>query len=117
MLEGVAYGLRDSLELLRELGARPESGRVSGGGARSELWLRILASVLGLPLETTESEEGSAYGAALLAGVRAGIFADADDAVARCVRVQRRIEPEWDYADGYRHFRELYPTLRPLEEP
>ena len=117
MLEGVAYGLRDSLELLRELGARPESGRVSGGGARSELWLRILASVLGLPLETTESEEGSAFGAALLAGVRAGVFADADDAVARCVRVRRRIEPEWNYDGGYRRFRRLYPTLRPLEEP
>jgi xylulokinase len=115
MLEGVAYGLRDSLELLRELGARPESGRVSGGGARSELWLRILASVLGLPLETTESEEGSAFGAALLAGVRAGVFADADDAVARCVRPRRRIEPEWEYDDGYRRFRRLYPTLRPLE--
>ena len=117
MLEGVAYGLRDSLELLRELGARPESGRVSGGGARSELWLRILASVLGLPLETTESEEGSAFGAALLAGVRAGVFADANDAVARCVRVRRRIEPEWNYDGGYRRFRRLYPTLRPLEEP
>jgi xylulokinase len=115
MLEGVAYGLRDSLELLRELGARPESGRVSGGGARSELWLRILASVLGLPLETTESEEGSAFGAALLAGVRADVFADADDAVGRCVRPRRRIEPEWDYDDGYRRFRRLYPTLRPLE--
>ena len=117
MLEGVAYGLRDSLELLRELGARPESGRVSGGGARSDLWLRILASVLGLPLETTESEEGSAFGAALLAGVRAGVFPDADAAVARCVRVRRTIEPEWDYDDGYRRFRRLYPTLRPLEEP
>jgi xylulokinase len=117
MLEGVAYGLRDSLELLRELGARPESGRVSGGGARSELWNRILASVLGLPLETTESEEGSAFGAALLAGVRAGVFSDADDAVAHCVRPRRRIEPEWDYDDGYLRFRRLYPTLRPLEEP
>jgi xylulokinase len=117
MLEGVAYGLRDSLELLRELGARPESGRVSGGGSRSELWLRILASVLGLPLETTESEEGSAFGAALLAGVRAGVFSDADDAVARCVRPRRRIEPEWDYEHGYRRFRLLYPSLRPLQEP
>ena len=116
MLEGVAYGLRDSLELLRELGARPESGRVSGGGARSELWLRILASVLGLPLETTESGEGSAFGAALLAGVRAGVFADADDAVERCVRPRRRIEPEWDYTDGYSRFRRLYPILRPLED-
>jgi len=116
MLEGVAYGLRDSLELLRELGTRPETARVSGGGARSELWLRILASVLGLPLETTESEEGSAFGAALLAGVRAGVFRDADDAISRCVRPRLRIEPEWDYDDGYRRFRDLYPTLRALED-
>ncbi len=87
MLEGVAFGLRDSLELLRELGARPEIGRVSGGGARSEVWLRIVASVLQLPLERMETEEGSAFGAALLAGVREGTFADADEAVARCVRV------------------------------
>ena len=101
MLEGVAYGLRDSLELLRELGVQPEVGRVSGGGARSELWLRIVAAVLGLPLERTESEEGSAFGAALLAGVRAGVFADADDAVARCVRVRDRIEPDPGWVAAY----------------
>ena len=116
MLEGVAFGLRDSLELLRELGVRPEAGRASGGGARSELWLRIVASVLGIPLELTESEEGSAYGAAMLAGVRAGVFADADDAVARCVRVTRVIEPEWDYEPDYRRFRKLYRALAALRE-
>ena len=114
MLEGVAFGLRDSLELLRELGCEPQVGRASGGGARSEIWLRIVASVLGLPIELTESEEGSAFGAALLAGVREGLFADADDAVARCVRVTRRIEPEWDYDDAYERFRLLYPTLKEL---
>jgi xylulokinase len=119
MLEGVAYGLRDSLELLRSLGATPEVGRVSGGGARSELWLRIVASVLGLPLERMESEEGSAFGAALLAGVRAGVFADAAEAVARCVRARDRIEPDpaWAevYEGGYDSYRLLYPTLKPLE--
>jgi xylulokinase len=118
-LEGVAYGLRDSLELLRALGVRAEVGRVSGGGARSGLWLRIVASVLNLPLERTESEAGSAYGAALLAGVRDGVFADAADAVARCVRVRDRVEPDpaWveDYERGYARFRSLYPALRPLE--
>ena len=72
MLEGVAYGLRDSLELLRGVGVEADAGRVSGGGARSELWLRIVASVLGLPLERTEAEEGAAYGAALLGGVAGG---------------------------------------------
>ena len=120
VLEGVAYGLRDSLELLRELGVDPELGRASGGGSASGLWLRIVASVLDLPLERTESEEGSAFGAALLAGVRAGVFADAAEAVARCVRVRDRVEPNPDWPEiydaGYRRYRLLYPTLKPLEE-
>jgi xylulokinase len=73
VLEGVAYGLRDSLELLRAVGVEATAARVSGGGARSELWLKIVASTLGLPLERTEAEEGAAYGAALLGAVdRAG---------------------------------------------
>ena len=114
MLEGVAFGLRDSLELLRELGARPEIGRVSGGGAKSEVWLRIVASVLQLPLERMETEEGSAFGAALLAGVREGTFADADEAVARCVRSRSRVDPVWDYEEQYRRFRSLYPALKTI---
>jgi xylulokinase len=118
VLEGVAYGLRDSLELLRSLGAEPEVGRVSGGGARSEVWLRIVASVLGLPLERTASEEGSAFGAALLAGVRAGVFDDAHEAVARCVRVAERIVPDAAWAEAYEHgyerYRRLYPALRTI---
>jgi len=117
MLEGVAFGLRDSLELLRELGARPEIGCVSGGGAKSEVWLRIVASVLQLPLERMETEEGSAFGAALLAGVREGTFADADEAVARCVRPRSRVDPVWDYEEAYRRFRSLYPALREIEGP
>ena len=116
VLEGVAYGLRDSLELLREVGVDADVARVSGGGARSELWLRIVASTLGLPLERTEVEEGAAYGAALLAGVGSGVFVDAHDAVRSCVRVRDRVEPdaEWQaaYEKGYARYRELYPTLR-----
>jgi len=119
VLEGVAYGLRDSLELLRELGIPFDVGRVSGGGARSELWLRILASVLDLPLERTAVEEGAAYGAALLGGVASGVFAGVDEAVASCVRVTERIEQdaEWvpRYAEGYGRFRELYPALREFQ--
>jgi xylulokinase len=116
VLEGVAFGLRDSLELLRELGVRAESGRVSGGGARSGLWLRIVASVLGIPLERTAVEEGSAYGAALLAGVAAGAFADVHEAVERCVRVRAVVEPDPAWATAYAElrdrFRALYPVLR-----
>ena len=121
VLEGVAYGLRDSLELLRALGVEPESGRASGGGARSELWLRIVASVLDLPLELTAVEEGSAYGAALLAGVAAGEWRDPAEAVAACVRVRATVEPDpaWRdaYDEGYLRFRALYPMLRRLEAP
>jgi xylulokinase len=121
VLEGVAYGLRDSLELLRSLGVEADVGRVSGGGARSDLWLRIVASALDLPLERTQVDEGAAYGAALLAGIASGAFADADEAVARCVRVAGRVEPEpeWRsvYAEGWERFRRLYPTLRPLVAP
>ena len=120
VLEGVAYGLRDSLELLRELGVDPQAGHASGGGARSELWLRILASVLGLPIRRAATDEGSAYGAALLAGVVAGVFRDVHEAVAACVRLGDPVEPdpEWSgaYEDGYRHFQLLYPALRSLED-
>jgi xylulokinase len=116
VLEGVAFGLRDSLELLRELGVDARVGRASGGGARSRLWLRIVASVLGFPLELTAVEEGSAYGAALLAGVSAGVFEDVHDAVRCCVRVTEVIEPDpaWleEYAAQYERFRALYPALR-----
>ena len=119
VLEGVAFGLRDSLELLRELGVSPDRGRVSGGGARSRLWLEIVASVLDLPLERCSVDEGSAYGAALLAGVASGTFASARDAVASCVRVRETIEPNaaWAslYDDGYARFRELYPAIRRVE--
>jgi len=120
VLEGVAYGLRDSLELLRGLGVDAQVGRASGGGARSRLWLEIVASVLGIPLELTEVEEGSAYGAALLAGVSNGVFASAEEAVSRCVRVRERIEPDeaWGraYDEGYARYRALYPAIRSLEE-
>jgi xylulokinase len=121
VLEGVAFGLRDALELLKELGVEPQVGRASGGGARSDLWLRIVASVLGIPLERTAVEEGAAYGAALLGGVAGGVFGDVHEAVAACVRVRDRIEPEHAWADSYtreyQRFRALYPALRPLEEP
>ena len=115
VLEGVACGLRDSLDLFRSLGVETGVARVSGGGARSRAWLEIVASVLGIPLETTAVEEGSAYGAALLGGVAGGLFADVHDAVARCVRTAGRIEPRADGAPVYEEqlarYRALYPAL------
>jgi len=119
VLEGVAFGLRDSLELVQALGGPTDRARASGGGARG-LWLRIAASVLGLPIELTAVEEGSAYGAALLGGVAGGVFADVPEAVARCVRVSTTIDPDpaWQaiYEDTYVRFRALYPALDTVKE-
>jgi xylulokinase len=116
VLEGVAFGLRDALDLVAGLGERPAAGRASGGGARSDLWLQIVASVLDLPLELCVVDEGAALGAALLGGVAAGAFADAREAVARCVRVTRVVEPRADWVEAYAQlrprFRALYPALR-----
>ena len=120
VLEGVAFGLRDSLDLIAELGPLPDRGRVSGGGARSEEWLRIVASVLELPLERTAADEGAAFGAALLGGVAGGVWADVGEAVAAAVRPTQRMEPDPGWIEPYREAREryraLYPALRGAAE-
>jgi xylulokinase len=89
---------------------------VSGGGARSSLWLEIVASVLGLPLERVAVDEGAAFGAALLGGVAAGAWRDVDEAVAACVRVRETVGPvdEWTGAltEARSRYEELYPTLK-----
>ena len=119
VLEGVAFGLRDSLDLLRDLGVEVTSARVSGGGARSQFWLEICASVLGLPIERTVVEEGSAFGAALLGAVAGGVFADVHQAVKATVRTHEVVEPNRDwqevYADLRPKFRALYPALRAVD--
>jgi xylulokinase len=116
VLEGVAFGLRDSLDLVAELGGRPLVGRVSGGGARSDLWLAIVASVLELPLQRVAVDEGAAFGAAILGGVAAGCWPDVESAVAATVRPGERVEPVPEWVEPYRaarqRFRALYPALR-----
>ena len=118
VLEGVAFGLRDSLDVVRSLGIEVSSARASGGGARSELWLRICASVLDLPIERTVVEEGSAFGAALLGGVGGGVFADVHEAVAGAVRTKDLVEPDPAWREAYgelrSRYRALYPALRDL---
>ena len=119
VLEGVAFGLRDSFDILRSLGIEVSSARASGGGARSELWLRICASALEVPIERTVAEEGSAFGAALLGGVAGGVFADVSEAVAAAVHMKDVVEPdpEWArvYSERLQRYRALYPALRDLD--
>jgi xylulokinase len=119
VLEGVAFGLRDSLDLISELGAPVALARVSGGGARSELWLQIVASVLELPLQRVAVDEGAAFGAAILGGVAASAWPDVQAAVAATVKPREHVDPVAEWVEAYREqrerFRALYPALRPYE--
>ena len=113
VLEGVAFGLADSFDLLRELGVDATVARASGGGARSDFWLRICASVLGVPVCRMAVDEGSAFGAAMLGGVAGGMFAGVDEAVEACVRVRDQIDPEPDWLELYGERRARFATLYP----
>jgi xylulokinase len=117
VLEGVAFGLRDSFELMRTVGlAELRQVRVSGGGAKSALWRQILANVLGVELVTVNTTEGAAYGAALLAGVGAGSWPDVDAACQATVRLTGSIEPQPGiaalYEKAYARYCQLYPALK-----
>jgi xylulokinase len=116
VLEGVAFALRDCLDTLSGAGAVPTRGRVSGGGSRSRLWLQIVASALELPLEIMATDQGSAFGAALLGGVAGGVYATLEEASAACVRVTEVVDPVASciepYREARRRFRDYYPALR-----
>ena len=115
VMEGVAYGLKDSLELMHGLGISASDLRVSGGGARSALWLQILADVFGEPVRAVNPGEGAAYGAALLAAVGGGAFASVKDAGNAVKAEGEMIQPgraAEEYERGYDRFRKLYPALK-----
>lgn len=119
VLEGVAFGLKDMFELMKSVGLGPiEQVRVSGGGAKSLLWRQILADILEAELVTTNTTEGAAYGAALLAGVGAGVWPDVDAACAQTIVIGDRVSPIAENSDRYRalyqQYKILYPTLKPV---
>jgi xylulokinase len=117
VLEGVAFGLRDSFELLKEVGlAEINQVRITGGGARSPLWRQILADVFNAELVTVNTTEGSAYGAALLAATGVGAFPDVESACAETIRITGSTAPgpaKKVYQEVYPLYRDLYPALRP----
>jgi xylulokinase len=115
LLEGISFALRDSVELMRGMGMPLTQVCASGGGARSALWRQILADVLDVEIATVNVAEGAAFGAALLAGVGAGVCPDVESACAATVRLTGTIKPsddKWVYANHYRRFRALYPALK-----
>ncbi len=117
VLEGVAFGLRDSLELMRTVGVGGfDQVRATGGGSKSLLWRQILADVLETTVVTTTTSEGAAHGAAILAAVGAGWFADVEEACRRFVTLGDRVDPSDAlplYRERYAQYRSLYPALAP----
>ena len=116
VLEGVAFAIRDSLEVARSLGIGVKRSRICGGGAKSPLWRKMIANICNLELELIESEEGPGYGGAMLSAVACGEFASVEDAAAKLVKVAGTVTPEPElaarYEERYQAFRKLYPALR-----
>ena len=120
VLEGVAFGLRDSLEVARSLGIQIDRTKICGGGAKSPLWKKIIANVMNLKVDVIESEEGPGYGGAILAAVGCGEFESVEAAAEKLVKVIDTVEPDPElaakYEKQYQKFRKIYPALKGLFE-
>ena len=118
VLEGVAFAIRDSFEVAKSLGIKIERTKICGGGAKSPLWKKIIANVLGIKVDVIESEEGPGYGGAMLAAVACGEFASVEEAAEKLVKVVDTIEPDPEliekYNDRYAKFAKIYPTVKEL---
>lgn len=118
VLEGVAFGLRDSLEVARELGIQIQRTKICGGGAKSPLWKKIIANVMNLKVDVIESEEGPGYGGAMLAAVGCGEFSSVEEAAKKLVKVIATVEPEPEltakYEERYQTFKKIYPAMKTL---
>lgn len=116
VLEGVTFGMRDSLELMRALGINPTEIISSGGGASSSFWRQLQADIYGCKITTVNATEGAAFGAALLAGVGCGIYPDVPSACAQAIRptgsTSTTAEAHTLYSRHYERYRALYPTLK-----
>ena len=118
VLEGVAFALRDSLEVARKLGINITRTKICGGGAKSPLWRKIIANVLNLKVDIIESEEGPALGGAILAAVGCGEYESVEAAADKLVKIVDTVEPEAElvekYEKRYQEFRQIYPALKPV---
>ena len=118
VLEGVAFAIRDSVEVAKSLGIPLASSMLCGGGAKSPLWRRILANVLNMPLTIPASEQGPGMGGAMLAMVACGAYGSVAEACAKLVTVSETVAPDPEiaarYEARYRQFRLIYPALKGL---
>jgi xylulokinase len=115
VMEGVAYGLRDSFEIIENMGVDITQVRASGGGARSEYWVQLQADVTGRPHSYINVDEGPAFGVALLAGVGTGVWKTVPEACRAAIQVERTLEPNAEnlafYNRGYLAYQSLYQRL------
>ena len=120
VLEGVAFALRDSLEVAKSLGIDLKRTKICGGGAKSPLWKKMIANILNLKVDVIESEEGPAMGGAMLAAVACGEYGSVEEIAAKVVKIVDTVEPDPElvakYEARYAQFREIYPTCKPLFE-
>ena len=118
VLEGVSFGLRDSLEVARSLGLKIERTKICGGGAKSPLWKKMIANIMNMKVDVIESEEGPALGGAMLAAVGCGEYPDVETIAAKMVKVVDTVEPDPElvakYEERYQKFRKIYPTVKGL---
>lgn len=118
VLEGVAFAIRDSFEVAKELGIKIKETKICGGGAKSPLWRKIIANVLNIKVNIIESEEGPGLGGAMLAAVACGEYASVEEAAAKIVKVIDTVEPDAalaaKYDEKYAKFKEIYPTVKAL---
>lgn len=118
VLEGVSFGLRDSLEVARSLGLKIERTKICGGGARSPLWKKMIANIMNMKVDVIESEEGPALGGAMLAAVGCGEYPDVETIAAKMVKVVDTVEPDPElvakYEERYQKFRKIYPAVEGL---
>lgn len=118
VLEGVAFAIRDCVEVASFGGTSIQSSSICGGGARSELWLRIICNVLDIKIRTVATEQGPGFGAAILAAVGAGAFRSVDEAVSFLVKKDREFVPDpviaARYREKYNKFRKIYPSVKDL---
>ncbi len=118
VLEGVTFGLRDSLEVAKSLGLQIERTKICGGGAKSSLWKKILANIMNLKVDVIESEEGPALGGAMLAAVGCKEYPDVETIAGKVVKVVDTVEPEPElvakYEERYQKFKKIYPAVKEL---
>lgn len=118
VLEGVAFAIRDSLEVARSLGITIQRSKICGGGAKSPLWKTIMANVLNIQLEIPESEQGPGMGGAMLAMVACGLYPTVEAACSRLVHTAETVSPDPEIADRYekryQQFKKIYPALKGL---